>query len=295
MTTTKPKVIFFGTEDFSLVALEAIVEAGYPVAAVITKPDTPRGRGHVLTPPAVKTYAEARNIAVWQPTKLSDIAGDIAALQPIAGVLVSYGKIVPQSIIDLFIPGIINVHPSLLPLYRGPSPIEAAIANRDNQTGVSIMQLSAAMDAGPVYAQVTYPLDGTETQASAYQTLGNIGTELLINSLPQILSGELQPTPQDDSAASYCQMLSKADSWLQPDKQTAATAEAQIRAHLVFPRTRYDYKGQTLIITAAHLAQEAVSPLDITFSDGGVLAIDRLIAPSGKQMSASDYLRGHRR
>lgn len=292
--TSKTKLIFFGTEDFSLAALQALVEAGYNIAAVVTKPDTPRGRGHVLTPPSVKVYAQEHAIPVWQPTKLSEIADDITALQPVAGVLVSYGKIIPQSIIDLFTPGIINVHPSLLPLYRGPSPIEAAIANRDSQTGVSIMQLSAKMDAGPVYAQATHQLDGTETQTSAYQSLVKIGVQLLISTLPAILSGELQPTDQDDSQATYCQLLTKEQSWIDPASQTAAQVEAMIRAHQVFPRTRYNHNGQNLIITAAHVATAAQNPLDITFHDGSVLGIDRLIAPSGKQMSASDYLRGHR-
>ena len=291
---TKTKLVFFGTEDFSLIALRALVEANYEIAAVITKPDTPRGRGHVLTPPAVKNYALEHDIAVWQPAKLSDIADDITALQPVAGVLVSYGKIIPQSIIDLFTPGIINVHPSLLPLYRGPSPIEAAIANRDDQTGVSIMQLSAAMDAGPIYAQVTQSLDGSETQSEAYQTLGDIGTQLLVDTLPDILDGNLQPTAQDDSRATYCQLLSKDQSWINPDQQTATRAEAQVRAHQVFPRTRFNYNDQTIIITAAHVTKQATSPLDITFHDGSVLAIDELIAPSGKKMSAPDYLRGHR-
>ena len=294
MTSTKHKIVFFGTEEFSLVALRALVEANYNIAAVITKPDTPRGRGHALTPPSVKVYANEHGIPVWQPAKLRDVEVDIATLTPVAGVLVSYGKIIPQSIIDLFTPGIINVHPSLLPLCRGPSPIEAAIAAGDAETGVSIMQLSSTMDAGPVYAQVTQPLDGSETQITAYTTLGDIGAQLLLDTLPGILNGSIVATPQNDSQATYCQMLSKDNSWLLPEQQTAKQAEAMIRAHLAFPRTRYDYQGQTLIITAAHIAAEATSPLDITFHDGSVLAVDRLVAPSGKQMSASDYLRGHR-
>lgn len=295
MTSTKPRLVFFGTEDFSLTALRALVEADYHISAVITKPDTPRGRGHVLTPPSVKIYAEQHDIPVWQPTNLNDIADDLRSLQPVTGVLVSYGRIIPQSIIDLFTPGIINVHPSLLPLYRGPSPIEAAIANRDQQTGVSIMQLVAAMDAGPVYSQVAHQLDGSETQPTAYDTLGALGAQLLVDALPAIISGELQPTPQDDSRATYCQLLSKDQSWIDPSAQTASEAEAMIRAHLTFPRTRFRYDDAVLIVTEAHVADTATSPLDITFYDGSILSIDRLIAPSGKQMSAPDYLRGRKK
>lgn len=294
MTSTKPKIIFFGTEDFSLVSLRALVEAGFEISAVITKPDTARGRGHILTPPAVKIYAESKSIAVWQPSKLSDISDDIAALAPVGGVLVSYGKIIPQSIIDLFTPGIINVHPSLLPKYRGPSPIESTIANRDQETGVSIMQLSAAMDAGPVYEQITVPLNGTETQSSLYEALGEIGSQLLIDTLPQIIDGTIAPKPQDEALATYCHMLTKDKSWIDPSTQTAPQAEAMIRAHEIFPRTRYKLNDQTLIITSAHISNNASGAMDIEFHDGSVLSIDQLIAPSGKQMSASDYLRGHR-
>ena len=141
-------IVFFGTEDFSLVALEALVEAGFPVEVVVTKPDMPKGRGHVLTEPLVKTFAKKHGIQVWQPAKLNDINDDIAKLNNPIGVLVSFGKIIPQKTLDLFTPGIINVHPSLLPKYRGPSPIEAAILMGDQETGVSIMRLSAQMDAG---------------------------------------------------------------------------------------------------------------------------------------------------
>lgn len=291
---TTPKLIFFGTEDFSLIALRALVEADYSIAAVITKPDTKRGRGQQLTAPTVKIFAEQHGTPVWQPVKLSDIANDIRQLQPVAGVLVSYGKIIPQSILDLFTPGIINLHPSLLPRYRGPSPIESAIANRDSETGVSIMQLSSAMDAGPVYAQIAHPLDGSETQSSLYSTLGKLGAQTLLDTLPSILDGSLQPTPQDDAQATYCSLLTKDTSYILPDTQSAAEAEAMIRAYQIFPRTRYRLGEDTLIITAAHVADHAASPLDITFSDGSILAIDQLISPSGKQMPAADYLRGYR-
>lgn len=124
-------------------------------------------------------------------------------------MLVSYGKIIPQAVIDLFYPGIINVHPSLLPLYRGPSPIRSAIANRDAKTGVTLMQLSKAMDAGPLYYQVPYALDQTETRPELYQTLGQLGANILVQQLPAILNGSLQPIPQNDAEATYCQLLTK--------------------------------------------------------------------------------------
>ncbi len=287
------RIIFFGTEAFSADALRALIASNFNVVAVVTKPDQPKGRGHKLTEPLVKTIAREHDIPVWQPTKLADVAEQITSLQPVAGVLVSYGKIIPQSIIDLFTPGIINVHPSLLPRYRGPSPIEAAIIHHDNQTGVTIMQLSAAMDAGPIYAQHIIPLDHTETKPALYATLSHIGNQLLIDTLPVILSGALTPTPQNDADVTYCSLLSKQDGLLDPADLTAVQAEARVRAFLGFPRTRLPLGDQTLIITRAHVSKTAETPLSVQFSDGNYLAPDELIAPSGKTMTAEAFLRGH--
>ena len=287
------RIIFFGTEAFSADALRALIASNFNVVAVVTKPDQPKGRGHKLTEPLVKTIAREHDIPVWQPTKLADVAEQITSLQPVAGVLVSYGKIIPQSIIDLFTPGIINVHPSLLSRYRGPSPIEAAIIHHDNQTGVTIMQLSAAMDAGPIYAQHIIPLDHTETKPALYATLSRIGNQLLIDTLPDILSGALTPTPQNDADATYCSLLSKQDGLLDPADLTAVQAEARVRAFLGFPRTRLPLGDQTLIITRAHVSKTAETPLSVQFSDGNYLAPDELIAPSGKTMTAEAFLRGH--
>lgn len=287
------RIIFFGTEAFSADALRALIASNFNVVAVVTKPDQPKGRGHKLTEPLVKTIAREHDIPVWQPTKLADVAEQITSLQPVAGVLVSYGKIIPQSIIDLFTPGIINVHPSLLSRYRGPSPIEAAIIHHDNQTGVTIMQLSAAMDAGPIYAQRIIPLDHTETKPALYATLSRIGNQLLVDTLPDILSGALTPTPQNDADATYCSLLSKQDGLLDPADLTAVQAEARVRAFLGFPRTRLPLGDQTLIITRAHVSKTAETPLSVQFSDGNYLIPDELIAPSGKTMPAEAFLRGH--
>lgn len=293
MTQTSKTIIFFGTEDFSLTALQALIDADYNVAAVVTKPDAPRGRGHKLLPPSVKVLAKRHNIDVWQPQKLKDIAQEIAALQPVIGVLVSYGKIIPQNIIDLFTPGIINVHPSLLPKYRGPSPIEAAIENGDHETGVSIMQLSAAMDAGPVYTQVNYPLSGSETQPELYTILAEKGAQTLLTSLPNIMNGVLQPQPQDDTQASYCQLLTKQDGWLDLTTITAINAERKVRAHLAWPKTKVTFGDHTIIITKAHVSPKQKTPLDMVCQDGAFLCIDELLAPSGRHMSAEAFLRGY--
>lgn len=292
MNTSK-KIVFFGTEDFSLHALTGLVEAGYSVVAVVTKPDSLRGRHQTLTAPAVKEYALSRDIRVWQPTKLTKIASDITALGDVTGVLVSYGKIIPQSIIDLFHPGIINVHPSFLPLYRGPAPIEAAIVHGDAQLGISIMQLTAGMDEGPVYGYTEIDLDGTETQQSLLETVASEGTKTLLQLLPGILDGTITPLSQDDSKATYTKLLSRDDAALRPEQTSAIDAERKVRAHLTFPKTKTNVLGHDIIITKAHVSDIKNTPLDIECQGGAFLSIDELVAPSGKTMSAEAFLRGY--
>lgn len=289
------KIIFFGTEEFSLAALTGLIEADYDIVAVVTKPDSRKGRGHTLSPPSVKIIASQHNIPVWQPNRLKDIEDDIRKLGTVTGVLISYGKIIPKSTIELFTPGIINVHPSLLPKYRGPSPIESAILNGDKTTGVSIMQLTAEMDAGPVYAQQEYALQGTETRPELYQHLSAEGTTLLLETLPKILGGTLSPAPQDDRRATYCRLLEKSDAILNPDLLTASEAERRVRAFLGYPRSKITHKGVQLIVTKAHVTAHAQTSLDLLCQDNAILSIDELIAPSGRLMSAKAYLRGLRR
>lgn len=286
-------IIFFGTDTFSAAALASLIEAGYTIGAVVTKPDSRSGRGQQLTAPLVKQLAVQHDIPVWQPSKLIDIADQVTTLGDVIGVLSSYGRIVPQAIIDLFHPGIINIHPSLLPLYRGPSPIETAIENGDEQTGVSIMKLSAEMDAGPIYAQQVYELDGTETQPALYDTLAALGGRMLIETLPEIIKGSLLPTPQADSAI-YCHLLKKEDALLNPLEITAVQAERNIRAHLDFPKSKMTLLNQPVIVTKAHVASEQNSPFDIPFKEGQFLTIDELIGPSGKKMSGSAFVNGYK-
>jgi methionyl-tRNA formyltransferase len=293
MTYTSAPIIFFGTEEFSLTVLQSLIDAGYPIAAVVTKPDSKKGRGQRLVPPSVKILATQNHIPVWQPTKLKDIETNIRSLSTVVGVLVSYGKIIPQSTIDLFTPGIINVHPSLLPLYRGPSPIESAIKNGDTKTGVSIMQLAAAMDAGPVYARQEYKLSEHETQPELYNTLAAVGARFLLETLPHIIDGSLQPTPQHDADATYCQLLLKDNALLSLSSLTAIDAERLVRAHLVFPKSKLVFQNHTIIITKAHVATTQKTPLSFICQDGAYLCVDQLIAPSGRHMDAAAFLRGY--
>lgn len=304
MTNTSNKILFFGTEDFSLAALTGLIEGGYDIAAVVTKPDSKKGRGHHVIAPVVKVLAEKHNIPVWQPTKLSDITEDVKALQPIAGVLVSYGKIIPQSTIDLFTPGIINVHPSLLPKYRGPSPIESAILNADSNTGVTIMQLSADMDAGPLYVAKEHTLSGSETQPELYHTLATIGTNLLLEALPRILAGDLLPSPQDDDKASYCHLIKKEDGQINW-QQSAEVIERNIRAYKSWPQSRTTLGNVDVIITKAHAVPsggENPGTVEIIDEENGIMAVHATsgylcidsIKPIGKkEMPVKAFLAGY--
>jgi len=293
MTNTSKTIVFFGTEEFSLTALRGLIEADYSIAAVVTKPDSKKGRGQKLVPPSVKVLATQHHIPVWQPAKLASINDDIRALGDVCGVLVSYGKIIPQSTIDLFHPGIINVHPSLLPKYRGPSPIETAIKNGDSITGVSIMQLSAQMDAGPVYSSKEYKLTGTENSLELYHALADFGTDLLLETLPRILDGTLTPSTQNEQDATYCSMLTKDDSLLNLASLTATEAERTIRAHISFPKSKLTLNGHTFIVTKAHISANQKTPLDFLCRDGAFLSVDELIAPSGRRMDGDAFLRGY--
>ena len=286
-------IVFFGTDTFSASALKSLIDADYTIGAVITKPDSKSGRGQKLVAPLVKQITKAHNIPVWQPTKLINLIDDIKALGDVVGVLSSYGRIVPQAIIDLFRPGIINIHPSLLPLYRGPSPIETALMNGDTQTGVSIMKLTAEMDAGPIYAQEIYTLEGTETAPELYETLSALGGRMLIETLPSIIEGSLLASPQAN-AAIYCYLLNKENALLNPTEITAIQAERQVRAYLQFPKTKLAYKDESVIITKAHILAGELSGKDfiVSFKEGS-LVIDELIAPSGKKMSGQAFKNGY--
>lgn len=296
-TTTK-RIIFFGNERLvsgldhtDTPVLRALIDSDYEVVAVVANDAGTKSRKP--KPLEVALLAEEHGIPVHMPTRPMDMYDELAAYQADAGVLVAYGRIVPQRLIDLFPFGIINIHPSLLPKYRGPSPIESAIANGDASTGVSIMALSKEMDAGPVYHQVEYNLPAYEAAPHLSQKLAGLAATELMATLPKIFDGSLTPTPQVDADATYCQLISKEDALLQPDTQTAAQAERIVRAYKAYPRARIDVAGSRIIILDAHVSEVAEHELSIQFVDGTFLTIDSLIAPSGKTMDANAFIKGY--
>jgi len=290
------KIVFFGTEDFSASSLKSLIEAGYDIAAVVTKPDSARGRGHDVTSPIVAKIANEANIPVLQPEKLSEIQTNLKMHNADIGVLVSYGKIIPQSIIDIFPFGIVNVHPSALPKYRGPSPIESAILNGDAETGVTIMSLVKDMDAGPIYHQEIVPLADNDTRIELYDRFSELGAKLLIDNLPKILDKSLQPTPQDESLATYCRLIDRQkDGRIDPQTMTAAECDRRVRAYLGWPKTRLDFLGKEIIVTKSRVLNEFNGdnwPDVIPCKDETALQIVELISPNGKQIKTADYIRG---
>ena len=291
----KTPIIFFGTEDFSAVSLQKLIDEGFEIAGIITKPDSRKGRGQKLQAPKVKQIGEKFNIPVIQPQKISEITDFVKKFEKPAGVLVSFGRIIPQEIIDLFTPAIVNVHPSLLPKYRGSSPIESAILNGDEKTGVSLMKLSKEMDAGDVYSQEEIELLKTETASDLYKTCGEIGAEMLVRDLPKIISGEIKGRKQDDSQAEYCQLLKKSDALLSQDEQTAEQAEQQIRAFEIFPKSKIKLGEHLIIVKSAKVVSSNPenSPLTLKFAEGTFLKLERLITPNGKETTAESFENGY--
>lgn len=291
----KNPIIFFGTEDFSAVSCQKLIDENFEIAGIITKPDSKKGRGQKLQSPKVKQIGEKFRIPVLQPQKMSEIIEFMKNFENPVGVLVSFGRIIPQEIIDLFTPAIVNVHPSLLPKYRGPSPIESAILNGDSKTGVSLMKLSKEMDAGDIYSQEEIKLSKTETASELYKICGKVGAEMLVRDLPKIISGELKGEKQDNSQAEYCQLLKKSDSILDPKNQTAKQAEQQIRAFEIFPKSKIMIDERTIIIKSAEVLDHDMkkSPLTLKFADGAFLNIKTLITPTGKETTAESFINGY--
>ena len=294
MMNTSKTILFFGTDSFSAPALEALIAAGASIGAVITKPDSRAGRGQKLQSPIVKTIAEQHNIPVWQPQSLRDIAQDISAFGEVAGVLSSYGNIIPTDVIRLFTPGIINIHPSLLPLLRGPSPIETALAQGDRVSGISLMLLNERMDAGPLYLQQEVAIGERETAVVLTRRMAMLGADLLVSTLDAILSGDAQPSPQEESLATYSRLLKKEDGLVNPRALTATEIDRRVRAFELFPKIRIELPQGLVTITAVRVVQETVSKtLIVPCKHETLLEIEELIAPSGKHMTGAAFLNGY--
>lgn len=297
--TKLPNLVFFGNERLSTgfkpagaPTLQALINAGYTVSAVVANYEA--GTSRSARKLEVEAVAKAHNIPVLLPNKPKEIIDQLLAYRAEAAVLVAYGKLIPQSVIDIFPKGILNIHPSLLPQYRGSTPIEQAILDGAPKTGVSIMQLVKAMDAGPVYAQTALNLIGTETKQILTEQLLALGGQLLLDTLPKVLTGSLTPKPQDETQATYTSLIQKSSSWLELTKP-AERLEREVRAYAGWPKSKLELFGHSVIVTKARIATTIDDGDLVLPCNPGYLAILELIAPSGRAMQAADFIRGYKK
>ncbi len=295
---SKPKLLFFGNERLATAVrtdaptLRALVAGGYEVKAVISSHS--EGVSRSKRGLEIVEVAHAYHIPVLLPHSLSAITDRISSFGAEAAVLVAFGKNIPQQIIDIFPKGIINVHPSLLPKLRGATPVETAISEGLPETGVSLMKLTAEMDAGPVYVQKKISLSGTETKPELAEKLLQEGSKLLIDNLDKILKGELKPMPQIESDAEYTKLLSR-DDGLIDFQEPAEVIERKVRAFIGFPKTRAKIHGHEVVITKSRVAGNSGDGVLVLQCQPGWLEILELTAPSGRTISGSDFKRGYQK
>lgn len=298
------RIVFAGTPDFSVSPLRALIAAGYPIVGVYTQPDRPSGRGRKLTPSPVKAEALAAHIPVFQPLSLKDrdAQSELAALKPDLMIVVAYGLLLPQSVLDIPRLGCINIHASLLPRWRGAAPIQRAILAGDSETGVGIMRMEAGLDTGPVYLERRLTIEPGDTGGSLHDKLAKLGAEALMTALPGIIDGGLTPTPQDDSKTCYAKKLDKAEAeidWTRPATEIAR----QVHAFNPWPVAQSRYEDAILRIWNANPVKgETGSPgmvmradrhgIEVATGDG-LLRITRLQMPGKKPLSAADFINAY--
>jgi len=240
------RVVFMGTPDFALPALERLMESSHEVVGVVTQPDRPKGRGREITPPPVKVRAEAAGIPVFQPEKLKreQFHQTLSDLKPDAAVVVAYGKILPKEVLDIPRHGCFNIHASLLPKYRGAAPIQRAIADGIEETGVTIMKLDEGMDTGPIIQAEEVPILDDDDQVSLGNMLSVLGAALMLDTLDHLeTNGSVPLTPQDDSQATYAPPIQKEDArihWPQTNEKILCL----IRALIAWPVAFTTFKGK---------------------------------------------------
>ncbi len=301
------RVVFWGTPDFAVRNLEELINSKHEVVAVITQPDKPKGRGKKLTPPPVKVLAEKHNIPVYQPEKLKnneEIRKILKELNPDVSVVVAYGKIIPEDIIEIPKYKTINVHASLLPEFRGAAPIHRAIMEGKDKTGVCIMEITKELDAGDVYKCREVEILDEDDIVSLHDKLAEEGAKLLIEVLDEIETGKAKKTPQDHSKATYAKPIEKEEGKIDWSK-SAREIFNQIRALKVWPKAFTDFRDTQIKILDAKIVDEdsdenigEIVKLEkgkgfIVQTGKGKLLITKVQFPNGKPISADDAVRGY--
>ena len=300
------KIVFMGTPDFAVGALEALVEAGHEVAAVVTQPDKPKGRGKEMQQTPVKVCALKHNIEVFQPVKIKTPE----AVEVLKGygadlfVVAAFGQILSKEILEMPKFGCVNIHASLLPKYRGAAPIQWAILDGEKETGVTIMQMNEGLDTGDMLTKVIVPIEDTDTGESLFDKLAEAGAKLLIETIPQIEAGTVTPMPQDDSLSTYAKMIKK-EMGLIDWKKEAVVLERLVRGMNSWPSAYTHFNGKTLKVWEAGVElKEAkaepgtvveVTKNSIKVQTGQDLLVLKQIQLEGKKrMDVASFLLGYK-
>ncbi|MCK9360720.1 methionyl-tRNA formyltransferase [Patescibacteria group bacterium] len=290
----KYKIVFYGTSPFAVPSLDAVAADGrFEILGVVTQPDRPAGRKGELQKPAVKIAAENLGLAVVQPerVKTDDAYETLKALGGEAAVVASYGQILPQRVLDLYSKGMVNVHASLLPEYRGASPINAAIRDGRDKTGVTIMLMDAQMDHGATLAMAEEPIKPDDTTASLTPRLAELGARILPETLIGYFEGSIKPVQQTHDQATFVKILNREDGKLD-GLPTATDMERLVRAMDPWPGTFIEHKGKRLKVLKAKTGRMDGYPV-IKAADGSELTL-LTIQPEGKKpMDGADFVRGH--
>ncbi len=268
-------IVFAGTPDFSVPALDALLASGHQVTAVYTQPDRPAGRGRKLTPSPVKARALEHDLPVYQPVSLKDAQEQqrLADLAPDVMVVVAYGLLLPPAVLAIPRLGCVNIHASLLPRWRGAAPIQRAILAGDQESGVTLMQMEKGLDTGPMLATVRCPIADDDTAQTLHDRLATLGAEALVPTLERLDRGDIVPQPQDDNQACYAAKLDKAEAvldWQRP----AIELERQVRAFNPWPVAQTGFKGEVMRVWQARRLDETHSAPPGTVLRAGKAGID---------------------
>src|SRR6266567_1064967 len=274
-------LVFYGTPRFAVPTLEKLVDAGFRVHLVVTQPDRPKGRGLELVQSPVKQSALRLNFSITQPDRIKindEFRAQLTAFKPDAIIVVGYGRIIPQWMLDLPPLGNINLHASLLPKYRGAAPIQWAIANGETVTGVTTMRIDAGLDTGDILQQQELAIAPNDTAGTLAPRLASIGAELVVETLRRLQSSSIHPRPQDNSQASLAPILKKEDGLLDFSR-SAAEIFNRIRGFQPWPGAHTKFRGKTVQILKAHPGNEAIPPSEIHVES------DRLVVGCGHDTS----------
>jgi methionyl-tRNA formyltransferase len=300
------RVVFFGTPQFAVPSLEHLITSPHQVVGVVTQPDRPRGRGQKVTDAPVKTTALQHGLPVYQPVRLREpeVEDRLRTWAPDLGVVAAYGKIIPESLLSLPRLGMINVHASLLPGYRGAAPVQRAVLDGVSLTGVTIMRMVAALDAGGMFAKVTRPVGPDDTSDVVERDLADLGAALLLDVIDDLVAGTAVEEPQDDRLSSYAAKITK-DEGLIDWSLPAHDIHNRVRGLYPWPHAYTYLDNERLILLRSHVGFPGGSALPGTIVDtsggllhvatgqSGQLTIDEVQPEGRRAMKTRDYLAGH--